>query len=199
MFLSKFLLKGALHSSKIGCIQFLWAGAKKYKFPFLLCSVPLNNHMVRLQNTALPENVREYGPDLLQYYPAHGTSSSLILRSSWYMLPGTRREHVSEVLLLNPIYCSEYRVLLYLRPDENMALKYSLQLASTTRWAWKNTFQDVPILLHVALKKIILIQKTYKLYFIYYTNPCYWLIFSTIVAQMCIQTRWTSYFTQSIL
>ena len=34
-------LNGASYDSKIGCSQFSWAGAKKYKFLFLLCAVPL--------------------------------------------------------------------------------------------------------------------------------------------------------------
>ena len=30
-----------LHDTKIGCIRLVWAGAKKYKFSFLLCAGPL--------------------------------------------------------------------------------------------------------------------------------------------------------------
>ena len=38
----KLLLNGASYDiTKIGCIQFLWAGAEKYLFSFLLCAGPL--------------------------------------------------------------------------------------------------------------------------------------------------------------
>ena len=33
---------GASYDTKIGCIQFLWTRAKKYKFSFLPCAGPLN-------------------------------------------------------------------------------------------------------------------------------------------------------------
>ena len=33
----EYLLNGATHDNKIGCNQFLWVGARKYKFLFLLC------------------------------------------------------------------------------------------------------------------------------------------------------------------
>ena len=34
----KLLQNGALHDIKIGCIRLVWAGAKKYKFLFMLCA-----------------------------------------------------------------------------------------------------------------------------------------------------------------
>ena len=37
----KLLLNGASHDTMIGCISLVWAGAKKYKFSFLLCTGPL--------------------------------------------------------------------------------------------------------------------------------------------------------------
>ena len=40
-FFCKLLLNCASHDTKIGCIQFLWAEASKYKFSFLLCAGPL--------------------------------------------------------------------------------------------------------------------------------------------------------------
>ena len=36
-FFCKFLLNGASHDNKIGCIRLVWAGARKYNFSFLLC------------------------------------------------------------------------------------------------------------------------------------------------------------------
>ena len=39
-------LIGASYDTKIiGFIKFLWAEAKKYKFSFLLCAVPLRAHL----------------------------------------------------------------------------------------------------------------------------------------------------------
>ena len=41
----KLLLNGASHDTMIGCIRLVWAGAKKYKFSFLLCAGPLTTNM----------------------------------------------------------------------------------------------------------------------------------------------------------
>ena len=41
VFICKLLLNGASQVNKIGCIRLVWAGAKKYKFSFLLCADPL--------------------------------------------------------------------------------------------------------------------------------------------------------------
>ena len=40
VFFCKLLLNGASHDTKIGCISLVWAGAKKYKFYFLLSADP---------------------------------------------------------------------------------------------------------------------------------------------------------------
>ena len=48
VFFFKLLLNVAPYDTKIGCIQFLQAGAKKYKFSLLLCAVPLNIGNVRV-------------------------------------------------------------------------------------------------------------------------------------------------------
>ena len=37
----KLVLSGALHDNKICYICLVWAGAKRYKFSFLLCAGPL--------------------------------------------------------------------------------------------------------------------------------------------------------------
>ena len=42
LFFCKLLQNGASHETKIGCIRLVWAGAKKYKFSFLLCAGPLS-------------------------------------------------------------------------------------------------------------------------------------------------------------
>ena len=39
-FFCKLLLNGASHDTKIGCISLVSAGAKKYRFSFLLCPGP---------------------------------------------------------------------------------------------------------------------------------------------------------------
>ena len=47
-FFAKWLPNGALYDTKIACIQFLWAGAKKYKFSFLQFSVPLRTSLISI-------------------------------------------------------------------------------------------------------------------------------------------------------
>ena len=45
MFFCKLLLNGGPHGTKIGSIRLVWAGAKNYKFSFLLCTGSLSKEL----------------------------------------------------------------------------------------------------------------------------------------------------------
>ena len=60
-FFCKLLLNGASNDTEIGCSGLVWAGAKKYKFSFLLCAGPLRCHAYYSLNITCLGNDYEHG------------------------------------------------------------------------------------------------------------------------------------------
>ena len=76
VFFCKLLLNCASHDTKISCIRLVWAGAKKYKFWFLLCAGPLKCNFLSISCCSLfYKRSKNLWKLLGQFPPFQGRSS----------------------------------------------------------------------------------------------------------------------------
>ena len=138
----------SLYETKIGCIQFLWAGAKQFKFSILLCAEPLS-----VPRRAWKFNFLAFFGDRPSNQITNIPTDDQEILGLQVTLPIIKGRDVHEIIKLKHIeyvdYLSIYKIMIiilarsvdmfyYLNQEKGQALK---------KYVYKNktTFQKQPL------------------------------------------------------